>query len=129
ALSLQVLELQRDHGLRVALDAVTALRQELSTSTRMTEVSEELLASLHAALAVLPEVEPRSLRLNAEEPYRLKATCVQQKLLNTRAGEPAENGRAYAGVDGLLDDLVLLRDSLVAHRGEYVAHGRLERAT
>jgi phosphoenolpyruvate carboxylase len=127
-LSVQVLELQRDHGLRVALDAVTALRQELSTSTRMAPVSEALLASLAADLAVLPELEPRYLRLNAEEPYRLKATCVQQKLVNTRARVPADGGRAYAGLGPLLDDLLLLRTSLLEHRGTFAARGSLERA-
>ncbi len=130
--SLFVLDLQHEHAIRVALDVVDELRQELSTSTRLVEVSVELLASLDADLAALPEIDPRYLRLNADEPYRLKATCVRQKLLNTRARLLARQGSApgrdYADASGLLDDLCLLRDSLLAHRGELVAHGRLERA-
>ena len=132
-ISLRVLELQHEHAIRVALDAVDELRQELSSSTRLVGVSPELTASLAADLAALPEVEKRYLRLNAEEPYRLKATCIQQKLLNTRsrlAPAPARHspGRDYADSSGLLADLCLLRDSLLQHRGSFVAHGRLERA-
>ncbi len=131
-ISLRVLELQHEHAIRVALDAVDELRQELSSSTRLVAVSRELMESLAADLAALPEVEKRYLRLNAEEPYRLKATCIQQKLLNTRSrlasARPHSPGRDYVDASGLLADLCLLRDSLLAHRGGYVAHGRLERA-
>jgi phosphoenolpyruvate carboxylase len=132
ASSVRVLGLQREHALRVALDLVGQLRQELSASTRLVGVSAQLADSLAADLAALPEIDPRFLRLNAEEPYRLKATCIQQKLVNTRsrlAGNgPHQPGRDYPATDALLQDLVLLRDSLLAHRGTFAAHGRLERA-
>jgi phosphoenolpyruvate carboxylase len=127
----QVLLLQHEHGIRALVDVVDALRHDLSESTRWAAVSDELRASLDADLAALPEVEPRYLRLNAEEPYRLKLTCVRQKLLNTRArlaaGRTREPGRDYVGTRELLADLVLVRDSLLTHRGELVAHGRVER--
>jgi phosphoenolpyruvate carboxylase len=128
---LKVLELQHEHAIRVALDSVDELRQELSSSTRLVEVSAELSSSLTADLLALPDVEQRYLRLNSEEPYRLKATCIQRKLLNTRArlasGTPHSPGRDYADSDGLLADLCLVRDSLLAHRGSYIAHGHIER--
>lgn len=131
-ISLAVLELQHEHAIRVALDAVDELRQELSSSTRLVEVSPALSMSLEQDLAALPEVERRYLRLNAEEPYRLKATCIQHKLLNTRArlaqARPHAPGRDYADSSGLLADLCLLRDSLLEHRGSFIAHGRLERS-
>ena len=131
-ISLLVLELQHEHAIRVAMDAVDELRQELSSSTRLVGVSGELTASLEADLTALPEVERRYLRLNAEEPYRLKATCIQHKLVNTRSrlaqGRPHVPGRDYTDASGLLTDLCLLHDSLLAHRGSYIAHGRLERS-
>jgi len=131
-ISLAVLELQHEHAIRVALDAVDELRQELSSSTRLVEVSPALSMSLEQDLAALPEVERRYLRLNAEEPYRLKATCIQHKLLNTRArlaqARPHAPGRDYADSSGLVADLCLLRDSLLEHRGSFIAHGRLERS-
>jgi phosphoenolpyruvate carboxylase len=130
--TLDVLALQHDHAIRDALDLVDRLIDDLSSSVRITGVTAELLASVTADLESLPELDPRYRRLNAEEPYRLKLTCVSQKLRNTRRRladrRPHEPGRDYLGISGLLADLVLIRDSLLAHRGELVARGRLERA-
>jgi len=128
----RVLGLQHDHGLRDAIAVVDVLRRDLSSSVRIAGATPELQESLARDLEVLPEVEPRFLRLNAEEPYRLKLTCIQQKLVNTRRrladGRPREPGRDYVGADELLAELRLVRDSLVAHRGGLIAQGRLERA-
>jgi phosphoenolpyruvate carboxylase len=127
----RVLGLQHDHGLRDAISIVDVLRRDLSSSVRIAGATPELRESLASDLEVLPEVEPRFLRLNAEEPYRLKLTCIQQKLVNTRRrladGRPHEPGRGYLGAEELLADLRLVRDSLVARRGGLIAHGRLER--
>src|SRR4051812_28752900 len=130
--TLEVLALQHEHGIRDALDLVDDLRQELSSSVRITGATPELEASLHDDLGRLDELEPRYRRLNAEEPYRLKLTCITQKLANTRTRiadrAPHEPGRDYRGTTELLDDLAVVRDSLLAHRGELVARGSLERA-
>jgi phosphoenolpyruvate carboxylase len=127
-----VLALQHDHALRDALRVVDELRADLSSSARIVGVTDELREGVERDLAALPEVEPRYRRLNAEEPYRLKATCVRAKLLNTRARlttrRAHEPGRDYADVRELLDDLMQMHTSLCAHRGELIAHGRLERA-
>ncbi|HEX6583617.1 MAG TPA: phosphoenolpyruvate carboxylase [Thermoleophilaceae bacterium] len=128
----RVLDLQHDHGLRDAIVVVDNLRRDLSSSVAIAGATTELQASLARDLELLPEVEPRFLRLNAEEPYRLKLTCIQQKLVNTRrrlaSGRPREPGRDYVGAAELLAELELVRESLMAHRGELIARGRLERA-
>jgi phosphoenolpyruvate carboxylase len=130
--TLDVLALQHDHALRNALDLVDELRRDLSSSVRIAGATAELESSLTADLEQLGELDPRYRRLNAEEPYRLKLTCIRQKLLNTRARlveqRPHEPGRAYRGTGELLADLIVVRDSLLAHRGELIARGRLERA-
>ncbi|MCC2278445.1 phosphoenolpyruvate carboxylase [Streptomyces sp. ET3-23] len=127
-----VLILQHEHGITDALELVDVLRAALSNSIRNSGATEELLTSLQRDLELLPEISPRYKRLNAEEPYRLKATCIRQKLVNTRErlarNTPHEEGRDYLGTGELLADLQLIQDSLRAHRGRLIADGRLERA-
>ncbi|WP_016908961.1 phosphoenolpyruvate carboxylase [Streptomyces xiaopingdaonensis] len=126
-----VLLLQHEHGITDALTHIDELRGALSNSVRNSGATDELLASLEKDLVRLPEISPRYKRLNAEEPYRLKVTCIRQKLLNTRErlaeGTPHAPGRDYLGTGGLLEDLALIQDSLRRHRGGLVADGRLER--
>ena len=130
--TVEVLDLQHEHAIRDALAIVDELRVDLSTSVRIAGVTPDLEASLGRDLEELPELDARYRRLNAEEPYRLKLTCVREKLLNTRRRlaerRPHEPGRDYLGAADLLDDLVLVRDSLLLHRGELIARGRLESA-
>jgi phosphoenolpyruvate carboxylase len=130
--TLEVLALQHEHAIRDALDVVDDLRRELSSSIRITGVTAPLEISLAADLERLPELDPRYQRLNAEEPYRLKLTCIRQKLVNTRVRmverRPHEPGRDYRGTQELVADLTVVRDSLLAHRGELIARGTLERA-
>ncbi|MFI2076953.1 phosphoenolpyruvate carboxylase [Streptomyces triculaminicus] len=127
-----VLILQHEHGITDAIELVDDLRGALSNSIRNSGATEELLTSLQRDLELLPEISPRYKRLNAEEPYRLKATCVRQKLVNTRErlarNTPHQEGRDYLGTGELLADLLLIQDSLRAHRGRLIADGRLERA-
>ena len=129
--TLDVLVLQHEVGLRVLIAAVDELVEDLSSSTRVVGVSQELTDSLAADLDRLPEVEARFRRINAEEPYRLKLTCIRVKLLATRsriaAGRPHTPGRDYQGRGELLDDLLVLQRSLAQHASPLVARGRLAR--
>jgi phosphoenolpyruvate carboxylase len=123
--------LQVGHAIRVTIAAMNALRQMLSVSTKIVGATPELSASVEKDLANIPEFEQRFLRLNAEEPYRLKATAIVHRLAFTRdrhaKGAAHVPNRDYANTAELLADLVLMRDSLLAHRGELIATGLLER--
>jgi phosphoenolpyruvate carboxylase len=126
----EVLLLQHQHGTRAVIEHLDVLRQELSLSGRVVGTTPEFTAALEEALAQLPEVEPRYRRLNAEEPYRLMATCIRQRVENTgrrvaRGGEH-EPGRDYADDEALLADLYLLRDSLAANGAGLAATGIVE---
>ncbi|MFE7427746.1 phosphoenolpyruvate carboxylase [Streptomyces sp. NPDC057545] len=127
----EVLILQHEHGITDALELVDHLRAQLSNSIRYTGATDELLTSLQADLEHLPEISPRYKRLNAEEPYRLKATCIRQKLVNTRerlaGGTPHRPGCDYLGTADLLADLELIQTSLREHRGGLFADGRMDR--
>ncbi|MET9407049.1 phosphoenolpyruvate carboxylase [Streptomyces sp. NPDC002935] len=126
-----VLILQHEHGINDALELIDELRGFLSNSIRYTGATEILLESLQTDLERLPEISPRYKRLNAEEPYRLKATCIRQKLENTKQrlakGTPHEDGRDYLGTAELLRDLTLIQTSLREHRGGLIADGRMNR--
>ncbi|HSN06200.1 MAG TPA: phosphoenolpyruvate carboxylase, partial [Candidatus Angelobacter sp.] len=130
--TLRVIDLVRDHAVRDLLPVVDRLLEEVSVSERINDVSAELRASLEADLAALPDLDPRYRRLNAEEPYRLKLTCVRAKLVNTRAriaaSTPHRPGRDYATTRELVDDLMLVRSSLASNHGELAAYGVVDRA-
>lgn len=124
-MTMQVLLLQHEHGIRGAERIVDHLIEVLSVSDAVAPATDELAASLAADLVALPEVEDRFRRINAEEPYRLKLTCIRAKLGRTRrrladAG-PHAPGADYLGSDELIADLDLLRRSLDEHGGPLVS--------
>ena len=127
----ETIVVQVGHAIRVITEAIAELRQSLSVSTRIIEVSKELQESVERDLANIPEFEARYRRLNAREPYRLKTTAIVHRLELTRkrhaAGAPHVAGRDYANTQELLDDLFVMRDSLLANHGELIATGQLER--
>ena len=124
--------LQVGHAIRVTIAAMDALRQLLSVSTRIVGATPELTASVKKDLTHIPEFEARFLRLNAEEPYRLKATAIVHRLALTRdrhaKDAPHVPHRDYKDTSELLADLTLMRDSLFEHKGELIATGLLERS-
>jgi len=127
----ETLVLQVGHAIRVTLAAMDEIRQSLSISTRIAGVSQELLNSLAIDLKEIPEIEARFKRINAEEPYRLKATAIVHRLNLTRerhakAG-PHLSHRDYKDSHELIADLTLMRDSLLQHKGTLIATGLLER--
>ncbi len=131
AITRDAITLQIGHFIRAMLAALDPLRQALSVSTRIAGASQQLQDSVTRDLDNLPEIEARFRRLNVEEPYRLKATAIRHRLILTQrrhaANAPHQVGRDYENTAELLADLTLMRDSLLAHKGELIAHGLLER--
>jgi phosphoenolpyruvate carboxylase len=129
-LTLEILALQHERAVDDALKVVEGLRNSLSTSKRIAGITPQLEESLARDLAALPDIPARYRRQNVEEPYRLKATCVRQKLLNTRKRIAKSRahvpGQDYLNGDELVADLMLMRDSLLADRGELIARGSLD---
>ncbi|USQ78911.1 phosphoenolpyruvate carboxylase [Ornithinimicrobium faecis] len=133
AVTAEVLKLQHQHAIKVALGMIDVLVSRLSSSTVIVDVEPELETSLARDLDHLPGLDPRVKELNVAEPYRLKLTCIKAKLLNTErrvlAETPHEPGRDYGQTSELLDDLDLVADSLRSNGGALVADGALARIT
>ena len=127
-----VLVFQREHAISDLIPLVTRLIEDLSISERIAGSSAALRASVDADLAQLPEFDSRYLRINAEEPVRLKLTMIRTKLELTRErlakGGSHQHGRDYATTSELLEDLLVVRADLLANGGALAAHGILDQA-
>ena len=125
--------LQNSHFTRTVFEHLDELRQALSISTKLAGVSVELEKSVAQDLEKLPEIENRYRRINVEEPYRLKATAIRHKLALTQvrhaSGLPHFPGRDYKNTVELINDLEIMRTSLLANNGQLIATGLLERIT
>jgi phosphoenolpyruvate carboxylase len=126
-----VLLAQHEVGTRHLLGEVDELVQELSSSTAIVGISEELIGSLATDAEELPEVYERYRHLDAEEPYRLKLSYIRERLANTRirlaSNTSHRPGRDYLGATELAAELQLIYRSLVANNGDRIAEGRLRR--
>jgi phosphoenolpyruvate carboxylase len=129
--TLDVLRLYAERALNIQLALIEALVQELSVSTRVVGVSEGLRRSLAHDRRLLPEVYDRYIRLNADEPYRLKCSFIHARLTRTqrriRDGVPHQEGRDYLGAQSYVADLEVMDASLRGHIGERIAEGTLAR--
>ncbi len=126
-----VVDLALDFAVRALRAMLGKLMDEISVSTQHVGISEELRLSLADDLTRL-HPESRYLRLNAEEPYRLKLSCIRVRLEETqRRMEQRSRHRAgldYASSHELIEDLMLLYNSLIENGSERLARGTLERS-
>jgi phosphoenolpyruvate carboxylase len=125
-----VLGMQHDRALRLLREDVWELSSELSQSTKIVRISDELRASLERDREEMPAVWQQSQRLNSEEPYRLKCAFILERLDNAISaargwGEPT--GPVYTCTADLLADLNTMHDSLRTNGGGRVARGRIQR--
>ncbi|MDQ4117053.1 MAG: phosphoenolpyruvate carboxylase, partial [Actinomycetota bacterium] len=125
------LALYARRALDVHLRLVRRLGRQLSVSTRIVGLTDELRHSLAADERALPDVYQHYVRSNSEEPYRLKCGIVFARLERTRdriaASRPHEPGRDYLGAEEYLHDLDVMDRSLRAHLGSRIADGHLAR--
>ena len=128
----EVVTFLRENSLTDLLPHIDSLIEDLSISERIAGTSPELWESINQDLEVLPEFDRRYLRLNAEEPIRIKLTIIRLRLHLTHDRlvnrSPRVVGRDYASTQEILNDLFLVRRDLLAHRGQLIAHGELEQA-
>ncbi|AMB39360.1 phosphoenolpyruvate carboxylase [Paenarthrobacter ureafaciens] len=131
AVTREILQLQNQNAVRISIALIDELISVLSNSTALFGADQELLDSIEVDLKNLPGLDKRVLELNAQEPYRLKLTCIKAKLINTgrriSASTYHEPGRDYATTSELLAEFGLLETSLRNHAAGLVADGALAR--
>ncbi|ATG55638.1 phosphoenolpyruvate carboxylase [Brachybacterium ginsengisoli] len=125
----EVLELQADNAIDLAIEVVSDLILELSVSSELTGEDEELRASLAQDLEHESELDEEQQEQYRQEPYRLKLGAIRAKLRATRdrirSGEAHLHGRDYASGEELQEDFRVLREALRRHGGERLADGAL----
>lgn len=131
AVTREILQLQNQNAVRISIALIDELISVLSNSTALFGADQDLLDSIEVDLKNLPGLDKRVLELNAQEPYRLKLTCIKAKLINTgrriSASTYHEPGRDYATTSELLAEFGLLETSLRNHAAGLVADGALAR--
>ncbi len=105
--------------LREYLEQVEALSDRLSSSRRQISVSEELLARLRHFERTIPGVHLAWGPDNQAETYRRFLAYMFHRLQRTRDG--AETPTSYRDAAEFEQDLLLIWNSLIAHRGERLA--------
>jgi phosphoenolpyruvate carboxylase len=125
----------REHqalALRLYQRAMDRMRGLLSTAESF-GVSDALRASLHADFALFPDEGRRAVDRYPRQAYRQKLALVYRKLGATleAAGRPwRPDYRPLPGVyptqAAFVADLAVVQESLLAHRGERLARGRIQ---
>lgn len=107
--TLDTIETQREAARAIYMRDAMTLREHLTQSTDEVSVSDQL----HGLVSDTPELE----EAYPGEPYRQVMEMIRRRLAND----------AYRRSSDLLDDLYIVRDSLLANRGQHVAAGTLLR--
>jgi phosphoenolpyruvate carboxylase len=115
----EALHLARGVILREYLNDVEALSDHLSSSRRQTGVSKELLGRLAEYERTIPGVHLAWGPHNTTESYRRFLSYMFHKLQRSR--EAVDATAAYKTAAEFECDLLLVRDSLQAHRGDLLA--------
>jgi phosphoenolpyruvate carboxylase len=129
--TLETLALQHDRGLGYLIRVIEELSGELSISSDLAPVSNELVASLAQDRRAHPEVWEREKSRTIREPYRLKCSYIHARLINTRErirnGQVSSPGADYRTPEEMDADLELMADSLAQARGQLIALGAVGR--
>ena len=117
-----VLGLQRQRALNLLMAAVVDLGDDLSVSTRVQGVSDELSEAVRGDMALIPGPVATH---GPSEPYRLRCAAIGHRLADT-AGTPA-GPTAYGTPAELDEDLAVMDASLRSNGGALLADGHLSR--
>ncbi|MFF2091200.1 phosphoenolpyruvate carboxylase [Paenibacillus sp. NPDC058174] len=116
----ETLTLNRQLALQKYEEKINELVDQLSFSTNIVEVSEELIESIKQDRQLI-DVKCVELWRNAKEPYRIKLGFMLEKLANARDEALKGSPMRYNNADELLADLRIIDRSLRHHFADHVA--------
>jgi phosphoenolpyruvate carboxylase len=116
----EVLGLQRRRALEMLIDEMADLGRDLSMSTRVHPVSDELVAATEADRPTLADLGNR---VDHSEPYRVRCEAIRRRLRAT-AGNA---GGGYGSPSEMDEDLDVIDRSLRANGGGLLADGVVAR--
>ena len=117
------LDLHREVILRRHLASVLGMADHMSQSARMIPVTGSLRRSVERDEELMPELAGLHEEVDLNEIYRRKLLFVAERL--RLALERPDSPPAYSGAAAFLEDLLVIRDSLVQNGGLRVAEGGL----
>ena len=117
------LELQRALILERHIACVLALAEHMSQSAKLVTASEELVRSIERDENLTPEVTERLRDNDPNEVYRRKLFLVAGRLRRTL--EDPDSPAAYRGVSDFMEDLLVVRRSLLRDGDARIAEGGL----
>jgi phosphoenolpyruvate carboxylase len=117
------LGLHREVILERHLASVLGMADHMSQSARMLPVTQNLRRSVERDEEFMPELAGRHEGVDPNEIYRRKLLFVAERL--RLALESPGSPSAYSGAAEFLEDLLVIRDSLVQNGGIRVAEGGL----
>jgi phosphoenolpyruvate carboxylase len=117
------LDLHRSLILERHIGSVLDLAEHMSQSGKLVAVSEELVHSIERDEKFVPEVTERLRDDDPNEVYRRKLLLVAERLRRTL--EDPYSPAAYRGVSDFIEDLLVVRRSLLQHGDERIAGGGL----
>jgi phosphoenolpyruvate carboxylase len=122
----KTLNMQRNLVIYKYENIIRALSRQMSFSTTIVDVTDELLESIRqdSANVELRTVEPWT---NEKEPYRIKLRYMLQKLQNMREDEFKGTKQRYHSAADLTADIELIDRSLRHHFADFVANSHLNR--
>jgi len=122
----QTLKMQRNLVIYKYENSIRDLARQLSFSTTIVNVSEELLSSIKedGENVELRTVEPWT---NDKEPYRVKIRYMLQKLQNMREEEFEGTKQRYQSVAEFMTDIEIIDRSLRHHYADYAANAYVKK--
>lgn len=121
----ETLNMHRELAIKKYDAALKAVMEQMSFSSNIAEVTEELLQSIQQDKENI-KLRNDEVWRNSKEPYRIKLTYMLEKINNSGA-QNVDSKRKYNNPDEFLNDLKIIETSLRKHYADYLADTHIKK--